>query len=851
MRSMTTTRAPGADLDRGVKVRPVAWLGLAVAAAVVGCDAMERGGSAAETPLVRFGLVADLHYAEIPPSPCIPPVGDRFYAESAGKLGEFVSVMNDVRPDFVIELGDFKDQGKDVAETLGFLRTIEGVFSGFRGPRYHVLGNHDCDRLTKDEFLSVCPNEGCRGSFYSFVRGGVTCIVLDACFKSDNSPYSRENPWTDSVIPPHEIDWLVRTLAAAKGPVVVFCHQRLDPEAEPQHLVKNADEVRAVLERSGKVKAVFTGHQHFGGSSDVNGIWYYTLRALGIFSGPEENAYAVASVFADGRVSVRGYRKASGGEYRATPADDGSLAARGIVVDGILQMNVERRVFADGVAVRYRLPEGGTRRISGEDTVWTLPVDAQAWYQPGRSRDGFWGISYEAEYASSRIGDLNPGDVVALPFVAKLSDGTYRFISEANVVDFTDSAARYLGDGRFVVFHYCEPQGFEQSGSSFSPWRLTLVAKDLQTLATSDLVRRLCPPPSASRAWHCKSFVKLGCCIWQWLPAGSPVLSEQKGWYDRTRELGFEYYLIDDGWKTWRDGEADQWACLRRCVDYGRSVGVGTFMWVDSKEMLDAASRRAYLEKVKATGAVGIKIDFIPVPTCARSKWYEETLAETCRLGLMVDFHGAVKPSGRERTWPHEVAREAIRGHEWHITRYRRVLRPEHDCILPFLRLVQGHADYTPVVLEEKELVGMSRVRELAQGVVFSAPFLCFGDYPENYLRSPAAAFLKSLRPVYDETRILSGSEIGACVALAKRRGDAWWVAVENGACDRKISLSFDFLGAGEWSLDGFASERGNPRAMRAVRLPVTSASSVPLELEPCGGFVARLTQRKESEDDR
>ncbi len=94
-------------------------------------------------------------------------------------------------------------------------------------------------------------------------------------------------------------------------------------------------------------------------------------------------------------------------------------------------------------------------------------------------------------------------------------------------------------------------------------------------------------------------------------------------------------------------------------------------------------------------------------------KWYEETLADTLEFSLMTDFHGCVKPSGRERTWPHEVAREAIRGHEWHITRYSRVLPPEHDCILPFNRLVQGHADYTPMVFEKKELQGYSWAREL------------------------------------------------------------------------------------------------------------------------------------------
>lgn len=85
----------------------------------------------------------------------------------------------------------------------------------------------------------------------------------------------------------------------------------------------------------------------------------------------------------------------------------------------------------------------------------------------------------------------------------------------------------------------------------------------------------------------------------------------------------------------------------------------------------------------------------------------------------------------------------------------------EHDTILPFCRLVQGHADYTPMVFEPKQLVRFTWARQLAQGVVFSAPFLCFGDFPKNYQENPAVDFIKSLPATYDEVRVLPGSEIG------------------------------------------------------------------------------------------
>ncbi len=518
------------------------------------------------------------------------------------------------------------------------------------------------------------------------------------------------------------------------------------------------------------------------------------------------------------------------------------LEAKGIVVNGETVSKTERRDFDDGWAVRYVLPNG-ERRIEREDTVWTFPPDAKVWYQE-------YGMDYEKPYSASLVSETPSGTVMNFPVTAKLPDGTYRLITEANVVGYTDSAAKYLGNGRFAVCYPNEPEGFAQVAAKgaplpgTTPWRVMLVAKDLQTLATSDIVRRLCPEPSPEVAAMAAAFTRPGRAVWQWLPAGSPKYEEQKEWYDKTKALGFEYYLVDDGWRSWRDGDMDQWSCLKRWIDYGKSIGVETFIWVDSKEMPDAAKRRAYLEQVKKAGAVGIKIDFFPRPSCAQMARYEEILADTLELGLMTDYHGAVKPSGREKTWPHEVAREAIRGHEWHITRYDRFLPPEHDCILPFSRLVQGHADYTPVVLEKKELAGYTWARELAQGIVFSAPFLCFGDYPQNYLENPASELIKAMPALYDETRVLDGSEIGECVAIARRKGRDWFIAVENGAEARKLSVNLGFIAEGEYDMTAFADAVDRPDGYAVSRRVVRRDETLDIEINPKGGFVAWLRRK-------
>ena len=514
--------------------------------------------------------------------------------------------------------------------------------------------------------------------------------------------------------------------------------------------------------------------------------------------------------------------------------DEATLVAQGVTVNGQVVTDAEWRQEPDGIAVRYRLPEG-RRVVAGETTVWTLPEDAMCWYQIGIG-------SYESPYSWGLVKDVPQGQVLALPITFRLHDGTYRLITEANLVDYTDLAVTYEGKGRFVAKYHAEKGPFEQTGADTTPWRVMIVAKDLNELATSDLVRRLCPPPTNAKSI---AIAKPGRSIWQWLPANSPKYAEQKDWYDKTAALGFEYYLIDDGWRDWRDGADDQWACLKKAIDYGKSVGVKTAMWVHSKEMSQASTRRPYLEKVVKAGAVGIKIDFMPPCDSKWCKWYEETLAETAELGLFVDFHGAVKPTGRERTWPHELAREAIRGHEYHISRYHRILPPEHDAILPFCRLVQGHGDYTPVVFQPDQLVHFTWPRQLAQGVIMSCPFLCFGDYPQNYLDSPMADIVRALPATYDETVFLPGSEIGECVAVAKRKGDRWFVAVENASQPKALNLPLSFLKDGEWNLLGF---KDNPRGklddcVKETRA-VKPADSLKLRIAPCGGYVALLTRK-------
>lgn len=276
-----------------------------LAALSLSCE--QLGGSRSGTRKSRFGIVTDCHYADA------DTAGTRFYRESLDKLGECVELMNAEKVDFLIELGDIKDQGKPAveSETLSYLKAVEKEFGQFDGPTYHVLGNHDMDSISKKQFLGSVNNTGIASgrSYYSFDVNRLHCVVLDANYRTDGADYDHGNfDWTDANIPTAELAWLVQDLAAARNPVVVFTHQLFDGTGSVY--VKNADQVRNILEGSGRVLAVFQGHHHAGSYNNIAGIHYYTLKALVEGTGPENNSYAIVEVHPDGGIIVAGYRKA-------------------------------------------------------------------------------------------------------------------------------------------------------------------------------------------------------------------------------------------------------------------------------------------------------------------------------------------------------------------------------------------------------------------------------------------------------------------------------------------------------------------------------------------------------------
>lgn len=498
-----------------------------------------------------------------------------------------------------------------------------------------------------------------------------------------------------------------------------------------------------------------------------------------------------------------------------------ALSAHGRVFEADLH------VADDGVAVRLRLPARKGSTVQADRSGWTMAEDDPPVWATALLPD------YENRYTGFTLRSL-PAGRYGLPLTAH-SKGYWLTLSEAAVVDYGDLAIEPSADGSLAGVLYADPQGWRTDAAVVQPWRVTIIARSLTDLVNSTLVQNLNPPPAPALAKA--DWIRPGRSAWQWLAVGEPREDDQRQWVDWTHQLGFAYYLVDDGWRAW----THPWETLADTAHYARTQGVGLWLWIHSHDVQHAAERKALLRRIAATGIVGVKVDFPAPANRAWSTWYADVARDAAAERLMVDFHGAMKPTGTERTWPNVLTREGVRGHEWHITRYQRVLPADHDTIVPFTRYVVGPGDYTPTVFEPKELMGNSWAHELAQMVLFTSPFLAMGGHPQTYLANPALDVLKAVPATWDETIVLPGSEPGKVAAMARRHGRDWFIAVINGGGATHMTLALEFLNKGRWKLTELRDAPDRPDAWARTQQDVTQDTAIALDLVPRGGFVGYL----------
>jgi alpha-glucosidase len=168
--------------------------------------------------------------------------------------------------------------------------------------------------------------------------------------------------------------------------------------------------------------------------------------------------------------------------------------------------------------------------------------------------------------------------------------------------------------------------------------------------------------------------------------------------------------------------------------------------------------------------------------------------------------------------------------------------RARHETILPFTRYLAGPADYTTMIFTERRR-DTSVAHQMATTVVFASPLLTIAANPQSILDSPAVDVIKSVPSVWDDTRVLPGSDIGEAAIYARRSGRTWFLAVMCGPAPRTVEVPLSFLGTGEYRAS-LVRDAGPDGASVAIETRThRSSDTITLDLRAGGGFLGRFSQ--------
>ena len=515
------------------------------------------------------------------------------------------------------------------------------------------------------------------------------------------------------------------------------------------------------------------------------------------------------------------------------------------------------RAYNDGIAFRYHFPgsDGSLHKIVFESSGFAISKEAKAWIQPYDLN-----VRLKPCYETYYEDGVTPGTPSPNPagwaFPALFTvNNTWMLVSEAGLDD--TYCATHLedknGNGVYTIRFPEKEEVTSDAGPEpvstlpwTTPWRLVVIGSSLNALYQTTLVTDLNPPSKIKDT----SWIKPGRASWSWWSKGSTTkeFNVQKDYIDFNASMGWEYVLIDAGWPQMQGGKMED------LVAYAKSKGVGIFLWYHSgmgreKDTISMSnlmafpeSRRKEMAQIQQWGVKGIKVDFFDSDKQPVIKRYFDIMKDAADYKMMVNFHGSTLPRGWERTYPHLVSMESVKGAEGYGRQEFCDKAPAHNTILPFTRNIVGSMDYTPVTFTNKrEAIRQTTFgHELALSVVFESGVFHFADQMNSYNALPEAPkkFLKNVPVAWDETRYLAGMP-GKYVVLARRKGSQWYIGGINGqSSEQEVIIDLPFLkkkASVEIITDG-----EQPGSFTTSTLE-TNDKKLKLKMIPKGGFVGNV----------
>jgi alpha-glucosidase len=519
------------------------------------------------------------------------------------------------------------------------------------------------------------------------------------------------------------------------------------------------------------------------------------------------------------------------------------------------------RAYNDGIAFRYRFAGNDTaacivkEELTGfavpEGKAWIAPYDKPTQYSP----------AYETFYSNEiPVGQKAPGaEGWAFPALFHIS-GAWMLLTESNL-DGSYCAVHLQPDVPGGMYSIRFPESAENEGVGsdivhaklplITPWRLAIIGESLGTIIESTLVTDLADPCILKET----NWIKPGRSSWSWWgdPASPKVYGSLVKFIDFSKDMGWEYSLIDANWNIMQGGNIEQ------LVKYSNQQGVGTLLWYNSGGnhnvvteqprdlMLDKTKRRKEFQRLQSWGVKGIKVDFFQSDKQTRIQQYIDILKDAADFKIMVNFHGCTLPTGWARTYPNNIGMEAVKGAECYgFQKDYPETAPWHNTILACTRNVVGSMDYTPVTFGDGKFPHLtSWAHELALSVLFENGILHLADRVETYKALPEVVkeYLKQVPVVWDEIKYVYGYP-GKEIVIARRAGNTWFVAGINGEIGVKdLKLDLRVLGKGFKDYQLFAD--GKDAKSFDYSTGRLKNKKIEIKMASRGGFVIVLKKKE------
>ena len=489
------------------------------------------------------------------------------------------------------------------------------------------------------------------------------------------------------------------------------------------------------------------------------------------------------------------------------------------------KFTMEARVYDDGAAFRYVVPEQEAvkeLRIANEKTQFVFAKDATTYPLVLQSYQTSW----EDDYRTVALSGIHPASLVALPLLTELPGVAFVAITEADLENYAGMYLKHNEKNPRELDARLSPNVDDPSVSVVvktpapSPWRVMMIADSPGRLIESNIVINLNPPPAFSDT----SWIKPGKASWDWWSGNEAEhvgfepgknTATEKHYVDFAADSGFEYFLLDGGWAARLGGGPNGSGSditkpqpninMPELLAYAKSRHVKVWLWAHWRDV-DRQMNEAF-PLYEKWGVVGVKVDFMNRDDQWMVDFYHRVARLAAEHHLMVDFHGAYKPTGMRRTYPNVLTRESVMGLEYN--KWSARITPDHNVMLAFTRMLAGPMDYTPggfrnstpaefVPRNRFPMVMGTRAHQTALFVVFESPFEMVADDPEAYAGQKELAFLRAVPASWDETRVLNG-KVGDYITIGRRSGKEWFVGSITGSHAEDIDIPLEFLPPGNF----------------------------------------------------